>query len=260
MKKPRAVYCTVLSSVASLAILQACGKPGGGAADSLAANSSAQTIDYAYVNQTIIQPKCMSCHSSSFASYQAALSSGMVVPNSLAQSGLYTSTKSGQMPKGGPSLSTAELATIAAWIQNGAPLQIMTAVPSPVPLPVPVASDTPTPTPTTTPSPTSTPTPTSTSSPSPSPSPSPTITATFSSINSKILQPRCVSCHGSSAGVTLSSYAQVIATAVSVGNPTSSKLYTSTASGGSMPLGGTKLNATELKAVSDWITAGAANN
>lgn len=44
------------------------------------------------------------------------------------------------------------------------------------------------------------------------------------------------------------------------GNLTGSKLYTTTRPGGSMPPGSTKLSATDVQAISDWISAGALNN
>ena len=46
---------------------------------------------------------------------------------------------------------------------------------------------------------------------------------------------------------------------VTAGSPNSSALFTETNSG-SMPKGGSKLNAAALQAIKDWITAGAKNN
>lgn len=231
---PGAIFSTVA--------MQACGKPLGlnQGEDSLFETS--QTVDFDTVSRTVLQPKCMSCHSDgiasggvNFSSYAATMATGSVVPGFPEQSSLFTTVSTGSMPKGGTKLSGLDMKTISIWISNGAPLAT-TKPPIPVPTP-----PTPTPTP---------------------PIPPPAITATFSSINSKIIQSRCISCHsggGASAGVDLSSYARVIATSVSPGNPGSSRFYTST-SGGSMPPGGARLNPNELKAVSTWISAGALNN
>ncbi len=89
--------------------------------------------------------------------------------------------------------------------------------------------------------------------------------ATFSSINSNIIQAKCITCHATAnsgnGNVDLSSYARVIATAgvFSASSPTSSKFFTQI-NAGLMPLGGSKLSDAQIQAVSDWVTAGALNN
>ena len=86
--------------------------------------------------------------------------------------------------------------------------------------------------------------------------------AKFSWISANILVPKCVGCHGpvkADKGVRYDTYAATILTA-KAGNLTGSKLYTTTRPGGSMPPGSTKLSATDVQAISDWISAGALNN
>ncbi len=96
--------------------------------------------------------------------------------------------------------------------------------------------------------------------PAPVPIPAPTPTnadATFSYISKNILQPKCLGCHGNSGGYSFASYTSTMK-AVSAKNAAGSLLYTSTNSG-AMPTSG-KLSAMELKAIYDWIQAGALNN
>jgi mono/diheme cytochrome c family protein len=94
--------------------------------------------------------------------------------------------------------------------------------------------------------------------PTPTPTPAPAPTATFSSIYTNIIQPRCVSCHGGAAGYTFTSYSGVMR-AVTPNSTSSSKLYTATKSG-SMPASGSALTAQQLQNIADWINAGALNN
>jgi mono/diheme cytochrome c family protein len=77
--------------------------------------------------------------------------------------------------------------------------------------------------------------------------------ATYTYISRNITQPKCASCHGSYGTYT------GLRGLVRPGNPAGSVLYTITNSG-EMPRGGAKLSATELKAIYDWIAAGALNN
>jgi mono/diheme cytochrome c family protein len=92
---------------------------------------------------------------------------------------------------------------------------------------------------------------------------------TFSSIQTNIFAKQCVSCHNPgklSAGIDLASYAGLQASAVrhgdpvvDPGSPDTSHLYMAVSSG-SMPPGGSKLTQARLKAIHDWIQAGAQNN
>lgn len=87
------------------------------------------------------------------------------------------------------------------------------------------------------------------------------LTATFQSIYSKILMPKCIACHqtGNAKGsVRYDTYAATLLS-VSPGRPSSSELYTEVFSG-SMPESAPRLSSAEVQAISDWITAGALNN
>lgn len=86
--------------------------------------------------------------------------------------------------------------------------------------------------------------------------------AKFSWILSEVLSKRCTSCHGAnqaSSGIRLHDYANTMTT-VAAPNPYVSELYTAVAPGGSMPRNGSKLTATQVQAISDWIQLGAPNN
>lgn len=91
--------------------------------------------------------------------------------------------------------------------------------------------------------------------------PPPNPNATFAWINTNILMPRCIGCHGSGradAGIRYDTYAETMKTTVA-GNLAASSLYTSTNTG-RMPIGGAKLTAAQIKAIADWINLGAPNN
>jgi hypothetical protein len=86
--------------------------------------------------------------------------------------------------------------------------------------------------------------------------------ATFSYINTNILQPKCVSCHNQNnqaGNVNLSSYSSVL-NQVKVNSAATSPLYISVAPGGNMPQGGSPLSAGLVQDISDWINSGAKNN
>lgn len=86
--------------------------------------------------------------------------------------------------------------------------------------------------------------------------------ARYSWIATNILQPRCTECHGatrSSRGIRLHTHAFVLET-VSPPNPNVSPLYSSVLHGSMPPGSANDLNATQLKAIADWIELGAPNN
>jgi mono/diheme cytochrome c family protein len=86
------------------------------------ATPSAATFSQVY--QQILQPKCLSCHSSgspNFSSYTAfAKKSAYIVAGNPEHSGLYTEVASGSMPMGGKNLTASELALVYSWIEAGA--------------------------------------------------------------------------------------------------------------------------------------------
>lgn len=96
----------------------------------------------------------------------------------------------------------------------------------------------------------------------PLPTPVP-LSATYTSIANRILQPKCVSCHGPTRAAGGYRYDTYAATQRSVKArlPLESKLYKETQNG-SMPTGPgtTDLSSVELTVIYDWIAAGALNN
>ena len=88
--------------------------------------------------------------------------------------------------------------------------------------------------------------------------PNVTVLATYSSISTNILQVSCVHCHGSKGGLSFETHAGTLA-AVTTGSPSQSRLYTAVSSG-AMPKTGNLLSTAQIQAISDWITAGAADN
>ena len=178
----------------------------------------------------VIQTRCVSCHSAEIPSggigdinsLDALLYYRLVVPGEPALSDLYRVITEGQMPPGKP-LSNVETKAIFDWIQEG-----FSDSPSGIKPPVtgPVVLE-----------------------------------AKFASINTLILQPKCLGCHNGAnprGGVSFSNYNSTMNT-VQAGRPDGSSLYTST-SMGRMPQGGARLTSAELAALSQWITAGALNN
>jgi hypothetical protein len=100
------------------------------------------------------------------------------------------------------------------------------------------------------------------STPTPSPSPTPNVNsnATFTWIKTNILSTKCQSCHGTtpSGGYDVRTYSSTLKKVVP-GNSAASALYTAVSSG-SMPKNGSKLSATQIQEIKDWIDSGAPNN
>jgi len=210
----------------------------------------------------LFQQKCVSCHNATYSAgtklsfmddLNKLAASNYVVAGDLYYSLLYDVVSRGVMPQAAP-LSSAEVKIVGDWI-------MLLAKPQPTPSPQPSVS--PSPSPSATPKPSPSPSPSVSPTPTPSPSPSPTATpanATYSYINSKILQPKCAGCHGGSGGVSYANYAAATsAKSVTKGDPLRSNTYTTTKSG-SMPIGGAKLTDAETELIRVWILNGAPNN
>ena len=98
---------------------------------------------FAVISETILKPKCASCHSGTNASdridvstYEAIISSNIIVPGKSGESKLYTSVLTGRMPRGRDKLSSAEVKLIEEWIDAGAgETDPQVAPPSPTPKP-----------------------------------------------------------------------------------------------------------------------------
>jgi len=95
------------------------------------------------------------------------------------------------------------------------------------------------------------------------PPPPPTIVASFSSIHSLILVPKCVGCHNPSGIRPSEDYTSYVTTIITgkivPGNAFASKAYTDCLNG-FMPIGLSLLSIEELSAFQQWIDAGALNN
>jgi mono/diheme cytochrome c family protein len=77
----------------------------------------------------------------------------------------------------------------------------------------------------------------------------------FAEVNSQILVPHCVSCHGASGGISLETYAQVRTTLLE-GDPLGSLIYDAVVQE-RMPKNTTPLSADQKKLLFDWIKGGA---
>ncbi len=78
---------------------------------------------YSELQQKIITPKCVSCHSAglhNFSNYSAVMASGTVIAGDLAGSTFYQQILTGAMPRGGQPLSSTDAAAIKSWIEGGA--------------------------------------------------------------------------------------------------------------------------------------------
>jgi mono/diheme cytochrome c family protein len=105
--------------------------------------------------------------------------------------------------------------------------------------------------------------PASSSSPAPTATPTPGSTpnpVSYSSTVRPLLNQYCAGCHGSSGGLSYSSYSGTMASVVA-GNAANSRLYKSLTGVGAskMPPGGT-LSAGQMQSIADWINQGALNN
>ena len=85
---------------------------------------SGAPVTFQQVNQGILQPSCVSCHSSgypNFSSYSSfAQDPTLIVPGNPEQSQVYIQVQTGQMPQGGPPLNQATIDLIYQWIEQGA--------------------------------------------------------------------------------------------------------------------------------------------
>lgn len=70
------------------------------------------------IENTIIQPKCMECHTS-LATHSGLLE--IVKPGNSEESPFYKQLNEGSMPMHSTKLSDAEIKAVADWINNGAP-------------------------------------------------------------------------------------------------------------------------------------------
>ncbi len=151
-------------------------------------------VDFAIVKRSILEPKCISCHSSSKGNQgEINLETYNTVINNLIK--IKSVIEDGSMPKDGTSLSSAEKQLILEWINNGAPFNVGDIVPPLNP------NDNTTPT-----------------HEKKDDQPLPLIPEkeiySFENINQQVLIPKCLKCHKApenSGKVNLESYESVIA-------------------------------------------------
>lgn len=136
------------------------------------------SLDFATVQQYVLQPYCVQCHSTArpgsprlidytdvFALVDLQTPANSELLQTLQQSG-------GRMPLGMPAIPNRAVDLLRAWIEAGAPQNFST--PPPPPSPVSPEPEVPT----------------------PSPPPPPAATDTFRAVQSNLLQVYCIQCHG----------------------------------------------------------------
>jgi mono/diheme cytochrome c family protein len=214
------------------------------------ANNSQSMSSFQVLSEDIFAPKCLSCHSGpngsggvDLSSYNSivATSANLVVSGQPSASRLYTEVATGDMPDGGPPLSTDEIEAIGQWIQDGAPNGEFAQSPAPTATPTPANSPTPT----------------------PSPSATPVPLVPYATIQTNIFSHSCTQCHSGSspdAGIDLSSYTKLFAnrTVVVVKGSSTTSLVYEEIKRGAMPPGGS-VSAANLALLAEWINQGANN-
>jgi hypothetical protein len=131
-------------------------------------------VGFAQIKTQILEPKCTRCHSN-YASYSNVFADR----EDIRQAVLIERS----MPKR-DTMSDEQYATLQEWLDAGAPEVAPVAPPAPEPVPVPV------------------PAPATSPSPAPQPEPQPVVPpatelpATWSNVQSQLLVPNCVKCHG----------------------------------------------------------------
>jgi len=208
----------------------------------IAPESSALTynlnqIGYKEINDLVIMPNCIQCHSQSAHSGSIVLDSYVMLKANL---GLVQNEVVGEtMPPTG-ALPADQIQLISDWIQNGAP---EFALQTPTPTPVPTATPVMTPTPITTPTP-------------------PTLVATYTSIRQNIFVPKCLSCHSSGSSQSsrpLDVYSKMMANSslIQAGNPDNSGVYIEVSGGTMPPRNKNPVTDQEVAIIKAWIQNGA---
>lgn len=86
---------------------------------------------------------------------------------------------------------------------------------------------------------------------------------TFEQINSQIIIPKCISCHGGTApsgGIDLSSYSKLMESSTVIPYDYERSLFYTVLANGSMPVGGPAASPATLAGIKAWITGGALEN
>ena len=87
-----------------------------------------QSVNFATIQENILNPSCVRCHSGSFADAGismttfAELNSRNIITSGNAEGSLiFQVINNGRMPKGGPRLSQSQIDLMKTWINSGAP-------------------------------------------------------------------------------------------------------------------------------------------
>lgn len=188
------------------------------------------------VQNSLLMPKCMSCHAGAdspkgadLSSYSAIMNAKLVVAGKPEQSALYLSVTEGNMPKGSVRLRAAEINLLYRWIKNGA-LEFQATPEAPPP---------------------------------PPPQPN------YAWIQQYVFNSRCITCHNGThpkSKLDLRNYESFIhyegefLFAVEPGDPDLSLLYRVLNEGTMPPPPGDKVSREVVTAIQQWIAAGAKKN
>jgi mono/diheme cytochrome c family protein len=205
---------------------QNCGKPTGLVySSSVDLNSQAGIQDAAI---QVVSKHCSECHSATtmngnvgdLTDINYAVYSRLIIPGEPELSPIISEITQGLMPAGRPSLSGDEVEILKSWIKGMSPNDLG-------PGTTPVIT---------------------------------TIDPKYSVLAAKIFTAQCTTCHAGK-NYKLNSYSELLRV-VTPGDAANSLLYkaiTVGSTGGKMPQGGA-LSSAQIKAIQDWINAGALNN
>ncbi len=205
--------------------------------------NSIEKLSFESLNSSIFTPKCAACHAN-FTTHAGIMASGTILNKNPEMSSLYQKVASGQMPKGGLSLSDTEVKAIYNWISAGSPNLADSGL-------LPPIGGGPS-----NPGSGGIVTPPAGGGTNGVPEP------TFAWLQANVFNARCVMCHrgpSSPAGYDLTSFTNVTGgTQVVAGNSASSLLWIKV-NNNSMPPGN-PLNAEAKQMLAQWIQNGAKND
>jgi uncharacterized membrane protein len=231
-------------------------------------------LNFCYVRQQVIGPKCFSCHHhvKDFDTFEHTepLIKEMQVRISVADLG----TDDQMPPAGSPTKPVAQLTDderklVEAWITAGAPKDPGTPLPpdiapkpAPVPVPKPVPQPSPEPAPTPAPQPAPTPAPTPVPAPQPVPTPAPTpepgSAPTFAQVKATVFDRKCATCHHHQKNNDFANFANV--QPLLKDNEMKNRIHTTVADDLMPPPEKPQLSQDEMKLLDAWLNAGAPEN
>jgi mono/diheme cytochrome c family protein len=118
------IVARVLSCLLLIVFIQSCGYIGGANPTEFASKSSySAPPTFAEIQANILQPKCLTCHSSgafTFTSYDSLMATGVVTAGNPLGSALFQQVAAGLMPQGKPPLASTDIQAVYDWIMAGA--------------------------------------------------------------------------------------------------------------------------------------------